>query len=270
MQVLEVRVGEPWHCSHACSVQALLPVADQARQKVLGDFGRPIVPPSLQKALRQHLRVGHDARLDLADGLGTLAAARVEGHHADEALEGDDAEGPEIRLRAKLTEEALGCHVLRRADDAVQSLPAVGVAEGAARVRTLATLGVPVAEKVAGFAKPEVQELQVARHSDHNVVWLHVSVNEAALVHGVDRLQQFSHVEPSLLFCETALALQVADEVASLNELHHHVDVLRVLKGREQLNAPPASSLRKRVSLTVGSLAVLVVVSSLIHLLQGK
>mmetsp|Transcript_88216 Transcript_88216/g.222096 ORF Transcript_88216/g.222096 Transcript_88216/m.222096 type:complete len:204 (-) Transcript_88216:36-647(-) len=94
-------------------------------------------------------------------------------------------------------------------------------------------------------------------------------MHEATSVHGVQCFNQLRHVECGLLVREATLPLQLPDEVATLDELHDHIDILFVLEGREELHAPSAPGLRQCVTLSEGALyVVFLLVAGLVHLLQ--
>eukprot|EP00406_Dinophysis_acuminata_P000697 CAMPEP_0179212064 /NCGR_PEP_ID=MMETSP0797-20121207/873_1 /TAXON_ID=47934 /ORGANISM="Dinophysis acuminata, Strain DAEP01" /LENGTH=335 /DNA_ID=CAMNT_0020917585 /DNA_START=865 /DNA_END=1869 /DNA_ORIENTATION=+ len=204
--------------------------AEDACQEPLRCFARHVALSGSAQQARQDARVTLDS---LTDGVKLVPVGRIpctERHAAHEALERDDADRPHVRLRA-----------------------------GAGRLGD---------RRGVVLAQPEVEQLQVARGADHNVVGLHVAVHEAALVDGVEGLQELRHVEGRRALREAALPAQVEDEVASLQELHEHVDVVGVLECRIQLHTPSALGLGQDVPLRVDAVTVFLVIPGLVHLLQ--
>mmetsp|Transcript_115664 Transcript_115664/g.299917 ORF Transcript_115664/g.299917 Transcript_115664/m.299917 type:complete len:299 (-) Transcript_115664:721-1617(-) len=151
--------------------QALLPRADDARQEALRRRCRPSVAPRLAEALRQDLCMVQDFLLDHSDSLGALATAGMEWDDTGQALEADDANGPEVGLWPVFPTEALWRHVLRSAHDARNPCWPSSVAptgstnsRGGARLDTAAKAA-DIVCAITGrpsLAETEIQELQVA------------------------------------------------------------------------------------------------------------
>mmetsp|Transcript_113001 Transcript_113001/g.319670 ORF Transcript_113001/g.319670 Transcript_113001/m.319670 type:complete len:200 (+) Transcript_113001:853-1452(+) len=81
---------------------------------------------------------------------------------------------------------------------------------------------------------------------EHDVHWFQIVVDATALVHGVDGLQQFRHVESR---CFGPHPAEMRRQRATLKEFHEHVAKLCVVEGGVKLADPSAVHVKEGVAL---------------------
>ena len=124
-----------------------------------------------------------------------------------EALVEHAAEGVDVRLGADLlAEHLLRCGVVQRADE----LPG-----GRERVR--------VRRRV--LAEPEVGQVDVTAVADQDVRRLHVAVEQARVVHGVEGLGDLTEDGQGARSVERALEREQCLQIRSLDDLLGHEDM---------------------------------------------
>mmetsp|Transcript_67468 Transcript_67468/g.147874 ORF Transcript_67468/g.147874 Transcript_67468/m.147874 type:complete len:246 (-) Transcript_67468:166-903(-) len=118
-------------------------------------------------------------------------------------------------------------------------------------------------------AKTKVQELQMPLCGQHQIVRLQVTVDEARLMDGIDRLNQLCHIKLGFVDGEFILLLHVGKKIATLHELHDQVQIPGILEGAQEISKPKAKTLGHRVSFVVCLHPILVAEVVLPDLLQG-
>lgn len=81
------------------------------------------------------------------------------------------------------------------------------------------------------FRKTEVDQSDWASLSDHDILWLDISMDDVASMTMIDSSKQVLHVASGNLFIESLVLLGCdhLEELEALDILHHQVDVLLVI-----------------------------------------
>ena len=120
------------------------------------------------------------------------------------------------------------------------------------------------------FAQPKIAELDVTIAANEQVIRFKVTVDIVQLMHRLNSEDSFSDVKPALIFTQDILFHQQSHQIASLEKLHHQVEVLFILERAFEFDNPRILCNGKNISLgpNVSNL-VLVNHFCLFHLLDS-
>lgn len=145
---------------------------------------------------------------------------------AREHLKEQDAKTePVDRLSIHLVFHHFRRHVLERA---TEGLPAFLNPRRPLSLLTGSTLLAIVA--LVDLAQAEVRNAKIAVAINQDVLWLQVSIHNAFLVHVLQGEHDLSGVEPGARLVKLTRLVHVMEELAAVDELHDHVEIVRVLE----------------------------------------